>query len=74
MEKKRTRKALKKASTFSDQDFYVQSATCYPVTKYLHNVRAVIKRGGWGFPLATMNVAPGCFHRKIEENRTKRNP
>ena len=22
---------------------------------------------GWGFPLATMNVAPGYFYRKIEE-------
>ena len=22
---------------------------------------------GWGFPLATMNVVPGYFHRKIEE-------
>ena len=44
MEKKRTCKALKRASKFSDQDFYVQSETCYPLTKYLHNVRAVIKR------------------------------
>ena len=56
MEKKRTRKALKKASTFSDQDFYVQSATCYPLTKYLHNVRAVIKRRGLGF-------SPGYYDR-----------
>ena len=23
--------------------------------------------GGQGFPLATMNMAPGYFHRKIEE-------
>ena len=22
--------------------------------------------GGWGFSLATMNVAPGYFHRKID--------
>ena len=27
---------------------------------------AVIKSRGLGFPLATMNVAPGYFHRKIE--------
>ena len=27
----------------------------------------VIKRWGRGFPPATMNVAPGYFHRKIEE-------
>ena len=26
-----------------------------------------LRAGGWGFPLATMNVAPGYFHRKIEE-------
>ena len=56
MEKKRTRKALKKASKFSDQDFYVQSATCYPLTKYLHNVRAVIKRWGPG-------ISPGYYDR-----------
>ena len=29
--------------------------------------RAVIKRWGWGFPTATMNVSLGCFRRKIEE-------
>ena len=34
MEKKRTRKALKKASKFSDQDFYVQSETCYPLSSH----------------------------------------
>ena len=56
MEKKRTRKALKKASKFSDQDFYVQSETCYPLTKYLHNVRAVIKRWGLG-------ISPGYYER-----------
>ena len=27
---------------------------------------AVIKSRGLGFPPATMNVAPGYFHRKIE--------
>ena len=34
---------------------------------------AVSKRGGGGFPTAIMNVAPGYFHRKIEEklNQTK---
>ena len=29
--------------------------------------RAVIERRGWGFPPATMNVAPDYFHRKTEE-------
>ena len=24
---------------------------------------------GWGFPLATMNVAPGYFQRKIEAKK-----
>ena len=56
MEKERTRKALKKASKFSDQDFYVQSETCYPLTKYLHNVRAVIKKRGLG-------ISPGYYER-----------
>ena len=67
MKKKRAHEALKRASTFSDQDFYVQSETCYPLTKYLHNVRAVIKRWGPGISLASMNVVPGYFHRKIED-------
>ena len=26
-----------------------------------------LRGGGQGFPLATMNMAPGYFHRKIEE-------
>ena len=26
-----------------------------------------LRSGGWGFPPATMNVAPGYFQRKIEE-------
>jgi len=56
MKKKRTREALKRASKFSDQDFYVQSETCYPLTKYLHYVRAVIKRRGLG-------ISPGYFER-----------
>jgi len=30
-------------------------------------LRSVIKRWGQGFPLATMNVGPSYFHRKIEE-------
>ena len=29
--------------------------------------KPVIKSQGWGFPLATINMAPGYFHRKIEE-------
>ena len=33
-----------------------------------------LRAGGRGFPPATMNVVPGYFHWKIEENRTKRNP
>ena len=32
-----------------------------------------LKTGDWGFPLATINMTPGYFHWKIEENRTKRN-
>ena len=32
------------------------------------NITGLSLRGvGWGFPLATMNVAPGYFQRKIEE-------
>ena len=27
-----------------------------------------------GFPPATMNVAPGYFHSKIEEKETQKNP
>ena len=27
-----------------------------------------------GFPPVSMNIIPGYFHRKIEENRTKGNP
>ena len=33
-----------------------------------------LRARGRGFPLAPMYVAPGYFHWKIEENRTKRNP
>ena len=29
--------------------------------------RAVIKRQGLGFPLATMKKAPSYFHRQIDE-------
>ena len=32
-----------------------------------------LRGGGRGFPPATMNLAPGYFDKKIEENRTKRN-
>ena len=28
-----------------------------------------LRGGGWGFPLATMNVAPWYFHRKREEKK-----
>ena len=27
-----------------------------------------LRAGGWGFPPATMSVAPGYFYWKIEEN------
>ena len=43
-------------------------------------IRAVIMSksvgggGGWGFPVATMNVAPGYFHRKIEKIKPKEIP
>ena len=30
-----------------------------------------LRGGGRGFPLATMNVAPGYFDRKIEEKQNK---
>ena len=33
-----------------------------------------LRAGGRGFSPATKRVAPSYFHRKIEENRTKRNP
>ena len=33
---------------------------------HLHFKGLSLRGGGWGFPLATMNVAPGYFHRKIE--------
>ena len=40
-------------------------------------IRAVImskSAGGGGFPVATMNVAPGYFHRKIEKIKPKEIP
>ena len=39
-------------------------------------IRAVImsKSAGGGFPVATMNVAPGYFHRKIETIKPKEIP
>ena len=42
-------------------------------------IRAVIMSksaggGGGGFPVATMNVAPGYFHRKIEKIKPKEIP
>ena len=30
--------------------------------------------GGWGFSLATMNAAPGYFHRKIDRKNRKKGP
>ena len=33
---------------------------------HLHFTGLSLKGGGWGFPLATMNVAPSYFHREIE--------
>ena len=33
----------------------------------------LLEIGGWGFPLATINMTPGYFHWKTEENSTKRN-
>ena len=43
-------------------------------------IRAVIMSksvgggGGWGFPVANINVAPGYFHRKIEKIKPKEIP
>ena len=36
--------------------------------------RLSLRAGDRGFPPASMNITPGYFHRKIRENRTKRNP
>ena len=36
--------------------------------------RLSLRGGGQGFLPASRNFAPGHFQRKIEENRTKRNP
>ena len=33
---------------------------------HLHFTGLSLRGGGWGFPLATMNVVPGYFHREIE--------
>ena len=33
---------------------------------HLHFTGLSLRGGGWGFPLATMNVAPRYFHREIE--------
>ena len=37
------------------------------VKNYSKNTQVVIKSRGQGFPQATVNVAPGYFHSKIEE-------
>ena len=29
----------------------------------------LLRGGGWGFLLATIKVAPGFFHRKLEEKK-----
>ena len=45
------------------------------VSKYIILIpRAVIKRGGWGFPQATMNVTPSYFYWKIEEKQNQKKP
>ena len=33
------------------------------------DTRLSLRGGGWGFSLATMNVAPWYFHRKREEKK-----
>ena len=33
-----------------------------------------LRGGGWGFPPATMNLAPGYFQRKIEEKKNQKKP
>ena len=35
----------------------------------MHSAGLSLRGGGQGFPPATMNVAPGYFHRKIEEEK-----
>ena len=35
------------------------------------DTRLSLRGGGWGFPLATMNVAPWYFHRKREEKKNQ---
>ena len=32
----------------------------------------LLRGGGWGFLLATINVAPGFFHRKLEEKKEQK--
>ena len=40
----------------------------FRILRYLACESGLSLRGRvWGFSSATMNVAPGCFHRKIEE-------
>ena len=36
------------------------------------DTRLSLRGGGWGFPLATMNVAPWYFHRKREEKKNQK--
>jgi len=37
---------------------------------HLHFTGLSLRGGGWGFALATMNVAPGYFRREIESKVT----
>ena len=40
----------------------------YPVVRVLYQLTGLsLRAGGWGFTQGTMNMAPGDFHRKIEE-------
>ena len=52
---------LPEESHFGQLRFY-QHGTCS-----IRLPELSIRVGGQGFPPATMNVAPGCFCRKIEE-------
>ena len=47
---------------------WVSGENQYPVVRALYQLTGLsLRAGGRGFPLATMNMAPGDFHRKIGE-------
>ena len=47
---------------------WVSAKNQYPVVRVLYQLTGLsLRAGGWGFPLAAMNMAPGNFHGKIEE-------